>query len=213
MLKERSYHLNFPPRHDFKSLQETGIKTNFPFGRTIITANVASHNDPRNENPKIDFSARENAVWLTYKKVIDGQAYDFIIGVDGEVSPIAVQWNNEVAEIFTEVDGEMRMIKGLERNERASFNAPENANTSFIYKRYPEQNLKEFYGIMRLNVNQNPGAGLITFPATFKPYIAKETLISGMKNRGLSIFSTSFWAVRMTDRSELPFGRELPRNK
>ncbi|MEK7109922.1 MAG: hypothetical protein AAB876_01755 [Patescibacteria group bacterium] len=112
-----------------------------------------------------------------------------------------------------EVEGEMRMIEGLERNERASFSAPKNADTSFVYKRYSEQNLKEFYGIMRLNVNQNPGTGFFTFPETFKPYIAKETLVSGMKNRGLSVFSTSFWAVRMTDRSELPFGRELPRKK
>ena len=112
-----------------------------------------------------------------------------------------------------EVEEKMQMIKGIERNEKASFNVPGNADTSFVYKRYPEQNLKELYGIMKLNINKNPGAGLFTFPATFKPYIAKEKLVSGMKNRRLNIFPTSFWAVRMTDKSELPFGRELPRNK
>ncbi|VVA43455.1 conserved hypothetical protein [Candidatus Roizmanbacteria bacterium] len=42
MPNEHSRHLNFPPRHDFKSLQETGIKTPFPFGLTIITANFGS---------------------------------------------------------------------------------------------------------------------------------------------------------------------------
>lgn len=196
-----------PPRHELRTLEETGIKTDFPFGRTIITASVGSSKDPQNEKPQINFSARENAVWLTYKKIVGRQSYDFIIGPDGKLSPIAVQWNNGAAEIFMEIEGEIRKIKGLERNEKASFSAPENADTSLVYKRYPEQHLKEFYGIMRLP--GNPGTADFTFPTTFESYISRETLVSGMKNRGPSIFPTSFWAVSNTDKSDLPFGREL----
>jgi len=214
MLNEHHRHFRFPPRHELRTLEETGIKVYFPFGRTIITASVSSHKDPHNENPKIDFSARENAVWLTYEREVNGQKYDFVIGADGELSPIAVQWNNGAAEIFMEVEGEMRKIEGLERNEKASFSAPENADTSFVYKKYPEQYLRELYGIMRLNVNQNPEADNFTFPKTFKPYIAKETLVSGMKNRGFgNRLSTYWWAISNTDRRNLPFGRELPRKK
>ena len=209
MSSEHGRHFKFPPRHEFKSLEETGIKTDFPFGRTIITASFSSHKDPHNENPQIDFSARKNAVWLTYEKEVNGQKYDFVIGPNGEPSSIAIHWNNGVPEIFMEVEGEMQKIEELNRDERAIFiNTPENASTFFVYKRYPKQNLREFYGIMRLPENTD-----FLYPATFQPYIAKETLVSGMRNRGLSVFPASFWAVRITDKSELPFGRELSRKR
>lgn len=203
-----------PPRHEFKNLKETGIRTDFPFGLTIITASVASSRDPKNENPKIDFSARENAVWLTYKKIVGEHSYDFIIGPNGEPSPVAIHWTEGVPETFIFDGTEMKKIAGVDINEKAEFiNTPEGASTALIYKNYVEpppnsdRKTTEFYGIMRLP--GSPGTVDFTFPSTFKSYIAREILVSGMKNRGPSIFPTSFWAVSNTNRSDLPFGREL----
>lgn len=203
-----------PPRHELRTIEETGIKTDFPFGRTIITASVGSSKDPQNEKPQIDFSARENAVWLTFNEIVGEQSYDFIIGPDGKLSPIAIRWNDEgVPETFI-LDGvEMKKIEGINTNRKAIFtNTSEDAETALIYKNYidsPNSDRKstEFYGIMRLP--GNPGTADFTFPTTFESYISRETLVSGMKNRGPSIFPTSFWAVSNTDKSDLPFGREL----
>lgn len=221
MSSEDTRHFNFPPRHDFKSLQETGIKTNFPFGRTIITASFASHKDPHNENPQIDFSARENAVWLTYKDTVEGQSYDFIIGPDGETSPVAIHWNKDKPEIFILEGGKMRKIEGIDTNKKAKFiNTPADTTTSLMYKKYidppnSDGNLTEFYGIMRLPAPTDVNLDhMILFPRTYAPFISKETLVSGMRNRKwLSRSSTTFWAVRVTDKSEVPFGRELTRKK
>ncbi len=200
-----------PPRHEFKNLKETGIKTGLPFGRTIITASVGSSRDHQNEKPQIDFSARENAVWLTFNEIVGEQSYDFIIGPDGKLSPIAIRWNDEgVPETFILDGAEMKKIEGIDTNRKAVFtNTSEDAKTALIYKNYtdpPNSDRKstEFYGIMKLPENSN-----FSDPVTLQSYITKETLVSGMKNRGPSIFPTSFWAVSNTDKSDLPFGREL----
>lgn len=213
MLNEHSRHFSLVPRHELRTLEETGIKTDFPFGRTIITASVGSSKDRYNENPEINFFARENAVWLTYKKIVGEQSYDFIIGPDGKPSPIAIRWDESIPKIFILDGAEMKKIEGIGTNEKAKFiNTPENAKPALVYKNYvdptdPDRKFTEFYGIIRLPAN--PGTVDFTYPATFKPYIAKETLVSGMKNRRLSVFPTSFWAVRVTGKSELPFGQEL----
>ena len=188
MSNEHDRRFNLVPRHELKTHEETGIKTNFPFGRTIITTSVGSSKDPHNENPKIDFSARENAVWLTSRKTIGDQSYDFIIGPDGEPSLIAIHWNRGMPETFILDGTEMKKIEGIKTNEKAEFiNTPENVTTALIYKDYInpkdiDSKFTEFFGVMELPI----GTTFLNL-STFKPYIAKETLVSGMKKRKLSI--------------------------
>jgi len=208
---EKKAGISFPPRHGFKDIiRESGIKEiSFPYGRTIITASVASHKDPHNKYPEVDFFKKENAVWFTLEKEAADEIYDFIIGPDGKFSPIAIKWVNEkTPEFYIQKGEKMERINGIEENKKALVSAGPNDKTAFIHKRYPEAGFVEFYAATRLSGNRNPNALQFT-DQRYSSFATKETLISGINNRGFSRLSSSFWAIRATDESNLPFGRDL----
>ena len=186
------------------SMENLGIKE--PLGPTVVIASfLLSHGDPRGEHPNIDLTAKNTAVWLTTPVTIKGEIYDFIIGPDGIASTIAIRRSNGLPQIYFQEEDVMVDIADIKRSELASFsNSPEGAKAQVIYKTYPKEDLKECYTVLTLSGNEIE---------KFSPFAKKRTLISGMKNRGLSSLSTSFWAVRITNRTDLPFGRELPRKK
>ncbi len=191
-----------------KLMENLGIEV--PLGPTVIIASfLLSHNDPRGEHPNIDLTAKNTAVWLTTPVTIKGELYDFIIGPDGIASSIVIRRNDGLPQIYSKEENMMIDIAGIEKSELASFsNSPEGAKAQVIYKAYPKEGLKECYTVLTLSGNE-----IEKSIDTFSPFAKKRTLISGMKNRGLSSLSTSFWAVRITDGRNLPFGRELARKK
>lgn len=195
-----------PSRHEFDPNDDTGIRV--AVGRTIITASVASHKDPYNEKPTVDLSAKENAVWLTHTKKVEGRSFDFIIGPDGTPSPIAIRWSEGVPKVYMISDRTIKRLEEVNENDLAEFiNTPAGSSVALLTKRYvqpnPEYNFREFYGIMRM-----PGMANLPDQSDFRPYLSKETLISGMNNRGMSRYTISFLAVRATNKSNLPFGRD-----
>lgn len=181
-------------------MENLGIKE--LLGPTVIIASfLLSHNDPRGEHPNIDLTARNTAVWLTTPVTIKDELYDFIIGPDGIASSIAIKRSNGQTKMYFQKNDKMIEIEDVKKSEAATFsNLPEGANAQVIYKRYPEEGLRECYTVL-------------TVSGGFSPFAKKTILISGMKNRGLSSLSTSFWAVRITDRTDIPFGRVLTRKK
>lgn len=189
-------------------MENLGIKE--PLGPTVVIASfLLSHDDPRGEHPNIDLTAKNTAVWLTTPKIVNNEAYDFIIGPDGIASSIAIRRSDSLPQIYSKEEDMMIDIAGIERSESATFsNMPKDANAQVIYKVYPKEKFKECYTVLTLSGNEI-GKNI----DTFFPFAKKRTLISSMKNRGLSFFSTDFWATRITDGRNLPFGRELARKK
>lgn len=189
-------------------MENLGIKE--PLGPTVVIASfLLSHNDPRGEHPNIDLTAKNTAVWLTTPVTIKGELYDFIIGPDGIASTIAIRRSDSLPQIYSKEEDTMIDIAGIERSALAYFsNSPEGAEARVIYKKYPKKEFRECYTVLTL-----PGNETEKSIDTFSQFAEKRTLISGMKNRGLSSLSTSFWAVRITDGTNLPFGRELARKK
>ncbi len=188
------------------SMENLGIKV--PLGPTVVIASfLLSHDDPRGERPNINLTAGNNAVWLTTPVTIRGELYDFIIGPDGITSSIAIRRSGGLPQIYSKEENMMIDIAGIERSELATFsNMPKDANAQVIYKRYLKEELRECYTVLTLSRNE-----IEKSIDTFSPFAKKRTLISGMKNRELSSLSTDFWATRITDRRNLPFGRELAR--
>ncbi len=195
--------------NEFSNLKDIG--THFPIGRTIVTASFASHKDPENQSPSIDFKAKANAIWLTSPLEIGGISYDFIIGTNGELSDIAIVWADGFAQVYMRVGESMQMITSNNKNYEVKFsNVPQGALTSFVSQGYVENNLglREFYGVMQLPAETN-----LFDIESIKPYISKNKLVSGMKKRGLkNHFYTSLSAVRITDRTSIPFARSLRKN-
>lgn len=190
---------------------KSGLKENLgikvPIGRTVVIASfLLSHGDPLGEHPNIDLEARTTAVWLTTRIKVDSQEYDFIIGPDGKASVIAIQIINGQTNVLYHSNMGMRKIEDVKRSETATFtNLPEGAEAQVVFIEYPER-LKECYTVLRL-----PGDDTERGIETFSPFANKRNLISGMKNRGWSFFSKAFWTTRITDKTELPFGRKLHR--
>jgi len=184
-------------------MENLGIKV--PLGPTVIIASfLSTRDDPLGEHPKIDLTAKNMAVWLTTPKTVRDEVYDFIIAPDGTASAIAIRKSD--GQIYFQTSDGLTKIEGVKKIEAATFlNMPDGANTQVIRKVYP-QGLWECYAVLTLPGNEDKRN-----INEFSPFAGRRTLVSGMKNRGLSSLSTFFWASRMTDRRNLPFGRELPK--
>lgn len=191
------------PRHDFQMSENKGIEV--PTGQTIVIASfLQSHGKNVSE---IDVTKRDNAVWFTTPKEIEEQKYDFIIGPDGEASRIAIKWNHDKPEIFY-MDKDLKMYKlegteedkiGSEEGEVNIVNYPSGSTTVLLHKRYDIESLekkqRETYTILRLPDNYR-----LNEQIDINSFAAKETLVSGMNNRGFgNRLSTGWWAISNAD--------------
>ena len=180
--------------------ENLGIRV--PLGPTVvIAAFLSTRDDSQGEHPKIDLTSTSMAVWLTTPKTVGDEVYDFVIDPDGIASAVAIRRSNGQIYIM------MTEIKDAKEIETATFlNLPEGADARVIRKVYPKQELWECYTVLTL-----PENGTERNINEFSQFAGKRTLVSGMKKRGPNL--TGLWASRMTDKSNLPFGRELPRKK
>lgn len=199
------------------SMENLGMRV--PIGPTVVIASfISTRDDPKGEHPNIDLTAKNMAVWLTTPKTVKTRnevkrihemsiLYDFIIDADGIASGIAIRRND--GQIYFQTSDGLTKIEDVKKIKASTFlNLPEGASAQVITKEYPNRGLQESYTIITL-----PGGAIRLDIKEFFPFAGKRTLISGMKNRGLNFNLTGLWASRITDRSNLPFGRELPRKK
>lgn len=193
------------------SMENLGMRVHI--GPTVVIASfISTRDDPKGEHPKIDLKSKTMAVWLTTPKTVGNEVYDFIIGPDGTASAIAIRRSNGLPHIYSQEEGKedtMIKITDIQKKMLTEFsNKPPDANVRLIHKAYFNGQLWENYTVLTLPGNENERN-----INEFSPFAGKRTLISGMKNRGLNFNLTGLWASRITDRSNLPFGRELPRKK
>jgi len=181
---------------------------NVSLGRTIIIASfLLSHSDPTGSNPNIDLTEKKRAAWLTTPKIVNKQNYDLIIGPDGNSSQVAVFWKDGKPEIYFYINDKMTPVEEVQQHDKVTFsNVLEGTNPILIFKTYLSEILKECYTVMRLPEKKEDYR-----LEDFSTSINRNTLVSGMKNRGLSSIITSLLAVRLTriGHLDLPFGREI----
>ena len=180
-------------------------------GPTIIIASfLNTHSDPRGEHPNIDIATKRTGVWLTTPHMIQDELYDFIIGPDGLASCIAVRRNDGkpvIVQGFSTDSISVSLVKDVESHDNATFtNIPEGEGTqSVVSKWYKRDGFVESYTVLTLPIS--PSDNPVN---SFSPYAERKNLISGMNNRGfLRLVPNMAWPLRNTDKSELPFGREL----
>jgi len=187
-----------------RKIENESIKV--PLSSTVIIATFTDLNrDPQGGGNYMDVRARNTAVWLTTPGTEPNT--HVIIGPDGKESPICVEWTDD-GPIFTRKTKEgLEVISTRTRNDVSVVNIPEGETSHVVLRQYP--GLREEYTVFQLHTPPNQNLSV----DSFRPYIGRHQLVSGMNARGITgignSFATDWKAIRITDRSNLPFGREL----
>lgn len=190
------------------SKESLGIETTL--GSSIIIATFPLMlPDPK--NPVMDLEARRTAAWLTAPLPMMGDGFESVIGPNGQISPIIVRWTEEGLKFFIYPPKGLRLIPvQTEPDETVVIaNVPEGGVARLVGKTYPERGLRENYTVLKF-----PGPQGSFTRASFAPYADDRRLISGMRRRPfLPKHATGFLATRITDKTELPFGRDLQQGR
>lgn len=174
-----------------------------PLAPTIIQSTFTNlHKGPHGEAPYVDVKNGRSAVWLTSPDPDDPDVH-LVIGPDGRSSAIGVTWT-EIGPIFLRnTPSGYEPIGFNPREDVEVVNLPPGERAFVASKQYPGH-------IEEYTVFQVPQEGQTVTQDAFAPFIGQHQLMSGINKRGLKErFLTSFLGIRITDKSELPYGREL----
>ena len=154
--------------------------------KTILIATFTMNNKgPNGERNHVDVGAKNTAVWLTEHNYDIGA--DMIIGPNGRASQIVVRWDDNHPKIIRDTINGPQEIECRVREEVRIVGLPDCVKASVVSKQY--DGLFEEYTVFQTN---NPDQ-----------FIGRHQLVSNLN------LLTSFLAVRITDHTNIPYGREL----
>ncbi len=189
------------PNHPPKEL----LGIDVPVGSNILIATFPlMFKDPA--HIEMDLARKTTgAAWVTSPLPGLGQGIESVIGPEGNLSPILLRWSEQGPEFFHYRNGQLQLNPIPVEDYAGVMYAgiPEGGVARTVGKNYP--GLREYYTVLQL-----PGATGTHSIDSFAPYLDTGRLISGMRKRPLpDRLKTGFLAIRLTDKTELPYGREL----
>lgn len=172
---------------------------------TIVIATFPLLNKgPEGRTNYLDAQARNTCVWLTTPGS-DGEHR--VIGPDGKKSSIAVRWTESGPVFFRTMQGGQQKDMIILHQLDMEYQGLPDGEQAFTHSiPYTQQGLIEVYTVFQVP----PQSERVSLLSDFSSYIGKGKLVSGVGNRGVGkkTFMQMF-GLHITDRSLLPFGREL----
>jgi hypothetical protein len=189
-----------------KSMSAEKLGLQVPLGQTVILASFPLMS-PDPAVPHIDVTSKRYAAWLTTPFPQLGTTIESIINPQGLPSPMLLRWEEDGVRFYHYPNRGLRLepVHTYMQEEVVFDNLPEGGAARLVYQPHTDKGLIEHYTVLQL-----PGIPTQKGLTDVLPYIHPLRLMSGSANRGIANLATKLLAIRITDRSELPFGRNIP---